>query len=409
MGPPRSGSGVRAQRMSGTVGLWYEGGVDQERWLEEQLREREAAGLLRDPAQERWGLGLTEEWLNACSNDYLGLAHRHVSRETLLAVAAPERQGGGASRLIYGGADAHLELETALAAWVGLPEALLFSSGYAANVGVLSALGDRDTLIVSDALNHASIIDGCRLSGAELRVTPHLDLAAVQAALQHPAKRKLVVVESYYSMDGDGPELPALRRLCDAAGAALVLDEAHALGVFGPRGAGRAAAAGVQPDVLIGTLGKALGLHGAFAAGSARLRTWLWNRARSFVFSTAPPPWLARLALNAVHQVQADDAARQALHAHAAALRAALPPAWRAADRSQGPVLPLLLGDSELALRLSRTLATREQLLVQAIRYPTVPAGTARLRLTLRADYSVEDVARLARALRRHLPPHPPA
>lgn len=364
------------------------------------LRELEDRAQLRDPDQDfgrleaaagaaRQGCAL----LDASSNDYLGLAARRVSRET------SAQAGSGASRLIHGGRDEHRELEAELASWVGAPASLLFSSGFAANVGLIPALVDPDALIVSDALNHASIVDGCRLSGAQRVIVPHLDLDALARALRDAtAPVRWVITESYFSMDGDGPDLGAVRALCDRYGAGLYVDEAHALGVFGPAGAGKCRGAGIVADVLVGTLGKAVGVQGAFAASSATLRAWLWNRARSFVFSTAPSPTLARLILEHVRLARAADRERARLASSARALRTLL------ADRGMpipghGPILPIVLGAEDAAIRVAASLASEHGILIQAIRPPTVPAGSSRLRVTVTATMSNAELRRLADAL----------
>lgn len=346
-------------------------------------------GLLRDPSEA----GVRRRWaergrvVDLCSNDYLGLSRADVSRETLEDLLASP-VGAGASRLIQGTADSHELLERELANWVRLPAALLFSSGYAANVGALSALLGPDDLVVSDALNHASLIDGCRLSRARVVVVPHGDVAAVDRALSAPGRRKLVAVESYYSMDGDHADLRALRSLCDQHGAWLLVDEAHALGVYGERGAGRCVDSGVTPDVLVGTLGKAVGVSGAFVAGSPELRTWLWNRARSFVFSTATSPLIS--ALCRVQRRRAEEPERRArLHALAERLRrdwASLP----LVPRSTGPILPLMVGEERRAVALAERIRERG-VLVQAVRAPTVAWGAARLRLTVTAALTDDD------------------
>ncbi len=345
------------------------------------------------------GQAWPESWrLDARTNHYQGLGGAAVSRETL-ATLSHSGAGAGASRLIYGTKPEHLRAEHALSTWLQTEASLLFSSGYAANVGTLQALAGPDDLIVSDALNHASIIDGCRLSRATVRVVPHLDLAAAERALSAGAHRqRFLVTESYFSMDGDSPDLGALRRICDRNDAALIVDEAHALGVFGPAGRGLCAAANVVPDVLVGTLGKALGLHGAFVAGSALLRTWLWNRARSFVFSTAPSPLLVALVPERVGTAAAADAPRQRLAAHAQQLRDRLRSAGlNVPEHSHGPIVPVLVGDPARALAARDALAQRG-VRAQAIRPPTVPPGTARLRLTVRADLAAADLGFLADA-----------
>jgi len=367
-----------------------------------RLKELDAAGLLRRPDDGRLRSVAVENasrlnvpFIDASSNDYLGLADV-VSRETHVQ-GVPV--GAGASRLIHGTREAHVRLEQALAAWVELPAGLLFTSGYAANVGVLTALGRLGTVIISDRLNHASIIDGCRLSRAICEVVPHLDVTAVGDALRrHPdARARWVVVESCYSMDGDGPDLRALRALCDSHDAGLIVDEAHGLGVFGPGGAGRCVAEGVVPDVLVGMLGKAVGAQGAFAAGSTRLRDLLWNDARSFVFSTAGSPRLAAEALLHVEHARAADAQRARLLGLAAELRARVALASNPFDLG-GPIVPVLVGHNERALRAVERLA-HQGILAQAIRPPTVPEGSARLRLTVKASWPDGGVSRVASAV----------
>ncbi len=369
-------------------------GLDPLRHLDEELGDLAAKNLLRQPPPPRSSRPSPRPpLLDLCSNDYLGYA----------AEPWPDTSasgGAGASRLVSGNHAAHLEAETAITAWLGTDAALLFSSGYAANVGVISALARAGDVIVSDALNHASIIDGCRLSGATVRIVPHLDTAAVATALAGAteARRRWVVTESYFSMDGDSPDLPALRAVCQQHDAALIVDEAHALGVFGPSGAGLCAAAGVRPNVLVGTAGKALGLQGAFVAGSQALRLWLWNRARSFVFSTGVSPALAVAIAARVVRARDDRAGRAKLEANAARLREGL--ARLGVDgvrKGAGPVIPWVIGEPEAALWTSRRLA-EHGVLVQPIRPPTVPAGTARLRITATARLNDIDLEAALRA-----------
>lgn len=345
-------------------------------YLEAELEGLRQQDLLRLPAPPTGALVL-------CSNDYLGYA---VAPFPLENAEGPPAPGAGASRLVSGQHVEHTLLESSLAAWVGLQEALLFSSGYAANVGLLSALAGRGDVVVSDELNHASIIDGCRLSRARVVVTPHLDVDAIGRALAEAsaARRRFVVTEAYFSMDADVPALAELRRLCDRFDAVLIVDEAHSLGIFGSEGRGLCHEAGVVPDVLVGTLGKAIGLQGAFVAGSLALKTWLWNRARSFVFSTGGSPWFAHQTRLRVMQVAADDAARARLDAIVSRVRTALSGHGAPVLPSRGPILPWLVGDPGRALELRDRLLS-QGLFVQAIRPPTVPAGTARLRVTLHA------------------------
>lgn len=360
------------------------------RHLEAELAELAERGLLR-----RCDGPPPADLLNLCSNDYLGYA-REPWPEGLVAAG-----GAGASRLVFGEHEAHARAERALADWVGAESALLFSSGYAANVGVLSCLAGEGDVIFSDRLNHASIIDGCRLSGAKTVVVPHCDAAALDDALRsaRSARRRWVVTESYFSMDGDIPDLATLRAVCDAHDAALVVDEAHAVGVFGPEGAGLLARAGVRADVVVGAFGKALGLQGAFAAGPLLLRHWLWNRARSFVFSTGVSPQLAAAVEARVARCRADEPSRERLARASAALREALRDVGVEDTSREGPVVPWTVGEPRAALELAAGLRARG-VLVQAIRPPTVPAGTSRLRLTARADLTTADLARATEALR---------
>ena len=371
-------------------------------FLEETLSRLASAGLLREPddgsgraeaarAAERLGLPL----LDASSNDYLGLGENHVSRETL------SRAGAGASRLIHGTRAEHVALETVLAAWVRAEAALVFPSTYAANLGIVSALGVEGSVIVSDAANHASLIDGARLAKAEVRIVPHLNLQATREALASAARAKStwVLTESYFSMDGDGPDLAALRGLCDEHDAFLIVDEAHALGVFGPSGSGRCAAEGIKADAVVGALGKAVGSHGGFVAGSTKLRRYLWNKARSFIFSTALSPAHAASALEQVERAQLADPARTQLTTNVALLRAGIArQGLQLIPGSFGPIVSLNLGANERALKAAARLRDAG-ILAQAIRPPTVPVGSARLRFTVKSTFRKGDIERLISAI----------
>jgi 8-amino-7-oxononanoate synthase len=348
-------------------------------FLEDALTEARRNGLYRERPASR-----ERDPLSFCSNDYLGLAGRPGS---------PLPCGAGASRLVSGDRPVHAELEDAAADLVGLPASLAFVSGYAANTGLLTALAGPGDLIVSDALNHASIIDGARLSRARIAVVPHLDLGAVAGALEGDRYgRKFVVTESYFSMDADAPDLARLRALCDGHGAALVVDEAHALGVLGPEGRGLCADAGVRPDALVGTFGKAFGASGAFVAGCPSLVSWLWNRARSFVFSTALSPVVAGAALDGIRRSREEGWRRERALQGAVRLREGLR-ALGADLRGFGHVIPWVVGDARRAVRLAETLRGAG-MDVRAIRPPSVPEGTARLRITVTAAHGVEDVER---------------
>jgi 8-amino-7-oxononanoate synthase len=295
----------------------------------------------------------------------------------------------------------HESLETELARWVQQEAALVFSSGYAANVGLLSSLPQEGDVVFSDQLNHASIIDGCRLGKAQVVVYPHCDLEALRRELGNRVVfgQRWVVSETYFSMDGDGPSLAGLRSLCNEVGAGLILDEAHAVGVFGLAGGGLSTEARIVPDVYVGAFGKAVGLSGAFVAGPTVLKEWLWNKARSFVFSTAMTPMNARRILFHVKQIQSNDRRRAQLLATCERVRRILSElGYRLVPGSFGPIVPILIGDNQQALAIADYL--REQgILAYPVRPPTVPDGTARLRLTLTASLTNEAIDHLIAVL----------
>ncbi|HSY38891.1 MAG TPA: 8-amino-7-oxononanoate synthase, partial [Polyangia bacterium] len=350
-----------------------------------------------------------EPRLSFCSNDYLGLAAHPELASAAAVAAARDGFGASASRLVSGDLPAHRQLEAALARFFDRPAALLFPTGYQTNIGVLTALAGPDDVIVSDALNHASIIDGCRLSRARIAVYPHGDPEGAAHLLDQArtARRRLLVTESLFSMNGDAAPLARLAEAAQSHDAIFIVDEAHAIGVLGPRGRGLCAASDVTPDVLIGTLGKALATAGGFAAGSDVLRDLLVNRARTFIFTTALPPPVAAAALAALEIVDSPegDRRRALLRAHADNLSpqlAALRPSGLEAppDTVAGsPIQPFVVGSDTAALALSAALADR-QIFVPAIRPPTVPVGSARLRITLSASHDPADLDRLVLALR---------
>ncbi len=336
--------------------------------------------------------------IDACSNDYLGYAGASVSRETAQSNLSI---GAGASRLIHGTRPVHQRLESCVAQWLEQATALLFASGYAANVGVMSTLPQAGDLILSDELNHASIIDGCRLSRAEVSVFPHLDAGRVEEVLGKESRRRRcwVVTESYFSMDGDTPDLHRLRTVCDSHAAPLIVDEAHALGSFGPQGSGLCHHFGVRPDITIGTFGKALGSQGAFVCADAVVREWLWNRARSFVYSTATSPLLSDLTLGNVERARNDDFGRARLSNAVLRFRRMLSDSGVPVIKSShGPIVPVIMGTPERAVAASEHLFSRG-ILVQAIRPPTVSKSGSRLRLTLNAAMSDSQIERLAESV----------
>ena len=342
-----------------------------------------------------------KDYVAFCSNDYLGLANHPELIEAAREGAVRYGVGAGASHLVLGHSSVHHALEEALASFVELPRALLFSTGYMANLGVVSALVARGDAVFADRLNHASLNDAALLARGEFRRYPHLDLAALEAQLaQSRARRKLVATDAVFSMDGDQADLPGLLRLCDRHDAWLLLDDAHGFGVTGPGGRGTLARTGLKsPRVIyMATLGKAAGVFGAFVAGAPELIETLAQRAHTYVYTTAAPPLLAHVLARSLVLIERDEWRRERLKELVAALRDGFKPnRWRLAPSST-PIQPLLIGSNEDAVVASRALAGKG-LLVPAIRPPTVPPGTARLRISLSAAHEVDEVQRLARAL----------
>ncbi len=332
------------------------------------------------------------------SNDYLSLAGDPRLAAAARAALEIEGTGAGASRLITGTQRSHVSLEAQVADWMRVAGVRLFNTGYAANVGVLATLVGAGDRVFSDELNHASIIDGCRLSRAAIEVFPHRDLGVLEQALRGGGgRRRIVITESLFSMDGDVADLVAIAALCKRHDAALIVDEAHAIGAHGPEGRGMCAAVGVVPDVLIGTFGKALGTFGAFAATTKAVADLLWNRARPFVFSTALPPSIpaATIAsLEIVRSAEGEDR-RRALAGHARRIRELVASAGGACESA---IAPVLVGDDQEVMRLSAQLLAAG-VLVLGIRPPTVPPGTARLRLSLTAHHTTQQLEMAAAVL----------
>lgn len=376
--------------------------------MERALQALSDVDLLREPrtiesAQGPLAIIDAREVVLLCSNDYLGLASDPRLADAIRIGAARWGGGAGASRLISGTMAPHRLAERAAAEHVGAAAALIFSSGYAANVGTVQALvGPRD-LVLSDALNHASLIDGCRLSRATVKVFRHGDAAhaaALMAEHRGSYARALVVTDAIFSMDGDHAPLPGLREVCDRWDAGLLVDEAHAIGVTGPHGAGLCAELGVRPDVWIGTLGKALGLAGAFVAGSDAIVSLVYNRARSFVFSTAISPAIAAAVPLALAIAREAEDRRARLREHARRLRQGLSDLGLTIGAGSSAIVPVQLGQPATAARFSARLL-EEGVLVQAIRPPTVPPGTSRLRVVPTARHETEHIDRALSAFAR--------
>jgi 8-amino-7-oxononanoate synthase len=370
-----------------------------EAWIGQELETRRKVGLERQLTFHR-GTGARldtggQTVVNFSSNDYLGLArHTHVLQR---AAAAMARFGAGAtaSRLVVGSLACHAELEQRLAALKGYPAARVFGSGYAANLGLIGAVVGRDDHIFMDRLAHASLVDAAVLSRARVHRFRHNDVMHLERLLaQAPAAgRRLVVTESVFSMDGDLAPLADIARAAEAAGAMVLVDEAHATGVFGPGGAGLVKETGAESafNLAMGTLSKALGGYGGFVACSDEMAAWLTNQARSFIYSTALPPASVGAALGALDVLGQSPGMGAALLVRAAGLRRRLREAGIDTGASASQIVPVMVGDNERVVRLHRRLL-KEGVLAVPIRPPTVPRGTARLRLSVRADHTEEDL-----------------
>lgn len=339
--------------------------------------------------------------LSFCSNDYLGLARDPRLAQALIAAAQQWGVGSGAAHLVTGHTTEHHALEEALADFVGLPRALLFSTGYMANLGLVCALAGRGDTVAEDRLNHASLLDASRLSGATVRRYAHGDADAAARRLAGATGRRLIVTDGVFSMDGDVAPLAGLARAAAAEGADLLVDDAHGLGVVGPGGRGSLAAAGLPATAvtaLVGTLGKALGTFGAFVAGSETVVEAVIQRARSYIYTTAPPPAVAAATRAALRIAAAEDWRRERLAALVARFRAGARQLGLRLGASDMPIQPVITGSATAALGASDALFSAG-LWVSAIRPPTVPAGSARLRVTFSAAHREQDVDRLLDAL----------
>jgi 8-amino-7-oxononanoate synthase len=370
----------------------------------EELRKLTEQGLLRSLHARGAAGGKFRQGgrtiLNFSSNDYLNLARD--GRVKAAAIAAVEQLGCGAaaSRLMSGHLEMHERLERRLAEWVGTEAALVFGSGFLTNLGVLTALAARGDAILADRLNHASLVDGARLSGARLARYRHGDADHLAKLLEaRPAGRRIVATDSVFSMDGDVAPLGEISRLAERHAATLVVDEAHALGVFGRGGGGVCRdSPGVRPDVIVGTLSKALGGYGGFAACSAAMRELLVNRARSFIYSTALPPACLGSALAALDVVAGSGELGRTLLERAAGFRTLLSDAGLNVGRSCCQIVPVLVGDNDTAVALARRLE-EDGILTVAVRPPTVPPGTARLRMSITLAHDEADLQLAAEKL----------
>ncbi|WP_200882049.1 8-amino-7-oxononanoate synthase [Nitrincola sp. A-D6] len=372
----------------------------EDRRQQQLYRQRQVMHSAQQP-QRRLG---NEAVLSFCSNDYLGLAADSRVAAAMIEGARHYGVGSGASHLTAGHTDAHHQLELELAVFTGRQRALLFSSGYMANLGVMTALAGRRDAVFHDRLNHASLLDGALLSGARFRRYPHLDTASLERMLQTcQSQRRLVVTDGVFSMDGDQADLVALSALCQQHQAWLVVDDAHGFGVLGAKGGGSAAVSGLAADqlpVLIGTLGKAFGTAGAFVAGSDVLIETLIQFSRSYIYTTGLPPAVAEATRVSLALVQQEDWRRQHLQQLIQHFRQSCTAAGMSLLPSETPIQPLLIGCAGKAVRISEALLL-QGVQVTAIRPPTVPAGSARLRVTLTATHTLEQVDRLVSNLKQ--------
>lgn len=343
-----------------------------------------------------------ERRINFCGNDYLGLSHHPQVRAAFIAAASKYGVGSGASHLVTGHSREHHALEEELAAFVGRPRALLFSTGYMANLAAISTLAGRNALIAEDRLNHASLLDAAFVSGSTLKRYAHASPEALGRLLREQAfERKIVATDGVFSMDGDIAPLAAIASECRSQGAWFVVDDAHGLGVVGATGRGSLEAAKLGIDdvpVLVGTLGKAFGTFGAFVAGSAELIEYLIQKARSYIYTTALPPAVAAATRASLRVVIAEGWRRDRLRELIERFRAGARDLGLALTQSDTPIQAVILGEPARALAASAALAS-QGLWVAAIRPPTVPPGTSRLRITLSAAHTDEHLDRLLRAL----------
>jgi 8-amino-7-oxononanoate synthase len=336
------------------------------------------------------------------SNDYLGLSTHPRLKQAMIDAVARDGVGSTGSRLLRGDRTAFTDLERQFAIFKGTDRALYFSSGYLANLAVLTTLAESGDVIFSDALNHASLIDAVRLSNADYVIFPHADVASLEPLIaQHSAEHQaFIVTESLFSMDGDIAPLAEHAALCRATGAALVVDEAHAVGVFGKRGTGLLEAAGIDPNscVSINTAGKALGVAGAFVAGPEWAIDYLIQRARPFIFSTAPPPAIAAAVSASLEIVESEPERRARLFSRVARLQDALSAHGLALPCGPSQIIPVVIGDNARAVAAAAALQA-QGFDVRAIRPPSVPQGTARLRIAVNALLDDEIIDRFAAAL----------
>jgi len=377
--------------------------------LQNELKELDGLGMFRSlkrvaSPQGREIILDGKRVLNFCSNDYLGLANDQRIKEAAIKAIDDFGLGSGASRLVCGNMGPHEDLEAELAALKKTESALVYSSGYMANTGIIPALMDHHSVVISDKLNHASIIDGIILSRARLVRYPHADTQALEVILKGlpAAQRKLIVTDTVFSMDGDKAPLKEIVDLAKRYGAMTMVDEAHGFGVLGSHGSGLVEELGLeaQVDIQMGTLSKAAGSFGAYACGTKVMRDYLINKSRSFIYTTAMPPALAQASRAALRIIIDGSHLRRKLHKYADHIRTEASRMGFDTMASSTPIIPILVNDPSKAVLMSQQLL-EQGIFVQAIRPPTVPKGTSRLRLTVTAAHTDQDIEKLLNSLRK--------
>ncbi|HUU51107.1 MAG TPA: 8-amino-7-oxononanoate synthase [Nitrospinota bacterium] len=367
---------------------------------------REELDILKEKGLYRWLRSIKGEQgpfinlggkrvLNLSSNNYLGLANHPKVKEALISATEKYGASAGASRLISGNIEIYDELEERISKFKGVERALVFSSGYMANIGIISSFVGKDDVIFSDKLNHASIIDGCMLSRAMFKRFPHKDMEKLEALLKDSSKyrRRLIITEGVFSMDGDIAPLPEIIQLAKKYSAYVMLDDAHATGVLGKNGKGTMEYFGLDEgiDILMGTFGKALGVFGAYVGGKKEIREYFINRARSFIFTTGLPPGVVGAIIKAIEIAEKEGGLREWLWRNAVFFRTWLKELGFDTMESNTQIIPILIGDTKKTMDMTEMLL-KEGVFAQGIRPPTVPQGYARLRTTVMATHSIEDL-----------------
>ena len=378
------------------------------KYISDELKNIKEAGLYRKlnvvgSAQGTYLKINGREYLSFCSNNYLGLANNPLVVKAVKDAVEKYGWGAGASRLVSGNMELHEALEDEISRFKGKEASIVFSTGYMANIGAISSLVSKGDLVICDKLNHASIIDGCRLSGADFRVYPHCDIEKLENILRKSAKysHKLIVTDTVFSMDGDLAHLPDIVRIASKYKAMVMVDEAHGTGVFGEKGSGVVEHFNLSKkiNIVMGTLSKAVGSMGGYVSGEAGLIDFLRNKARSFMYTTALPPAVCAASIAGIKLIQKDHSLRTSLWHNVRYLNEKLKLLDFNVISSESPIIPILIGDAKKAFNVSKFLH-KEGILIPAIRPPTVPARSSRLRMTVMSTHTKEDMERLLDVLR---------